>query len=68
MEVGEALGKNWTSKNRRSMQIRGGIASIASHSPKSKSCRSINSGRVRASPRSTSHALLTILRPVEEHR
>ena len=66
--VGEALGENWTSKNRRSMQVRGGIASIASHSPKSKSCSPINSGRVRASPRSTSHVLLTTFLPVDEHR
>ena len=67
-EVGEALGDNWTSKNCRSMQVRGGIAPVASHSPKSKSCRSINPGRVRAPPRSTSHVLLTTLLPVEEHR
>lgn len=67
-EVGEALGENWTSKNRRSMQVRGGIASVASHSPKSKSCCPINPRRVRAPPRSTSHVLLTTLLPVEEHR
>jgi len=45
--VGEALGENWTSKNRRSMQIRGGITSITGHSPKSEPCGSINPGCVR---------------------
>ena len=54
--VGEALGKNWTSKNRCSMQVGGGTAPITGHSPKSESRGPINPGRVRdLVPRSTSH-------------
>ena len=51
--VGEALGEDWTSKNRRSMQIGGGITPITSHSPKFEPRGPINPGRVRDSvPRS----------------
>jgi hypothetical protein len=54
--VGEALGEIWTSKNRRSTQIRGAIAPITSHRPKSESCGPINPGCVRNSvPRSAIH-------------